>query len=157
LNKANYGKIIIDEGGEPLMDIQQFAAMLNGKEIYKEITREEERQAKELGIVVVFGHSDDNIEFRGAINDEVGCHKGRTIYLNKDGLFEECEYAGNFRDGCKYVNMAKAQCKTIEAVWDGGEGYSWTYRTGIPHATFDILEDGEKFCRGIVFNIKELQ
>jgi hypothetical protein len=50
---------------------------------------------------------------------------------------------------------AKGLCKTIEAIW-GKDGYSWTYKTDIPHATFDIFEDGEKFCRGIVFDIKSL-
>jgi hypothetical protein len=40
--------------------------------------------------------------------------------------------------------------KYIDAVWCEGE-YSWTYKTNIPHATFDIWEDGEKYCKGIVF------
>ena len=43
----------------------------------------------------------------------------------------------------------------MKAVW-GEEGYSWTYETAIPHATFEILEDEEKYCRGIVFDIKDL-
>jgi hypothetical protein len=50
----------------------------------------------------------------------------------------------------------KESAKTIEVVWDA-EGYSWIYETEIPHAVFDILEDGEKFCRGIVFDIRSLK
>lgn len=34
--------------------------------------------------------------------------------------------------------------------------FAWTYSTEIPHATFEIIEEGEKFCRGIVFDINDL-
>jgi len=131
------------------MNIYDFAKILDGREMGKEITKAEEKQAKELGFVVVFGASDYLAEFRGAIDDEAGCYNGRTIYLDKNGIFEECE------DKCKYSKAAKEACKSIEAVW-GKSGYSWTYETEIPHAEFDILEDGEKYCRGIVFDIKNL-
>jgi hypothetical protein len=139
------------------MNKHELAAILNGRQIYKEITREEELAAKEAGLVIVFGHGDDNAEFRGAIHDEVSCFNGTTIYLNKDGLFEDCEYAENFRDGCKHNNCAKAQCKTIEAVWcEKNTDFAWTYKTDMPHVTFEVMEDGEPFCRGIVFDIKDL-
>jgi hypothetical protein len=36
-----------------------------------EINKAEERQAKDAGLVVVFGYSDDGVELRGAIHDEV--------------------------------------------------------------------------------------
>ena len=34
--------------------------------------------------------------------------------------------------------------------------YAWIYRTEIPHACFDILENGEKYCKGIVFSLNDL-
>jgi len=123
--------------------------MLDGREMGNETTGEERKQAGELGFVVVFGYSDDNAEFRGYINDEVGCYEGTEIFLNKDGIFEECG------EECKYSKTAKEKCKVIKAIWDK-EDYSWIYETDIPHATFDIMEDGEKYCRGIVFDIKSL-
>ncbi len=106
------------------MTIFDFAEGLNGREYGNEITPFEERRAKELGFVVVFGYSDDNAEFRGAYDEEIGCYDGGRVY----------------EDANKY----------IDAVWCEGE-YSWTYKTNIPHATFDIYEDGEKYCKGIVF------
>lgn len=137
------------------MDIKEFAQMLNGREYGKEIGKAETLQAKELGLVVVYGASDDLMEFEGAIRDEVGCYDGGTAYLTKTDLFDanggECECE------CKYYQAEKALCKTITAVWCGEENYSWTYKTDIPHETFDIYEDGEKYCRGIVFDIKSLQ
>ena len=33
---------------------------------------------------------------------------------------------------------------------------SWSYLTDIPHKTFDIMEDGEIYCRGIVFSLDDL-
>ena len=106
------------------MTIYEFAERLDGREYGNEITKSEEQEAKELGFVVVFGYSDDNAEFRGAIDDEVGCFDGGRVY----------------EDGDKY----------IDAVWCEGK-YDWTYKTNIPHATFDIYDYCGKYCKGIVF------
>ena len=129
------------------MNIQEFAKLLDGREYGNEITLSEIEKAKELGFVVVYGYSDDGAEFDGAIRDDVGCYGGGEIYINKDGIFEPCT------EDCKYSEKEKAKCKVINAVWSDGGEYSWTYETDIPHATFDIVEDGEKFCRGIVFEL----
>lgn len=111
------------------MTIYEFASGLNGREIGNEMTSFEEQRAKELGFVVVFGYSDDCAEFRGAYYEEIGCYDGGKV----------------FKCGGKY----------IDAVWGKGE-FDWTYDTNIPHATFDIFEDGEKHCKGIVFELKEM-
>lgn len=136
------------------MDIFNFADMLNGRECGLEISQEEARQAAKLGFVVLYGASDDLAEFSGAIIDEVGCWEGGKIYLTKDGLFEGCEHDPDCE--CKYIKQARSKCKVIEAIWAGEEGYSWTYKTDIPYATFDIVDDGQPYCRGIVFDIKSL-
>lgn len=107
------------------MTIYEFAEILNCRGYGNEITPSEEQIAKKLGFVVVFGYSDDNAEFRGAICDEVGCYDGGRVY----------------EDGDRY----------IDAVWCEGN-FDWEYRTNIPHATFDIYDAfDEKYCRGIVF------
>lgn len=131
------------------MDIKEFAKKLNGREYGEEVTKEEEKEAKELGFVVVFGYSDDNTEFRGAIDEEVGSWDGAEILLDKEGIVEDCD--------CKYGRMAKENAKMIEAIWCGDPvESSWSYKTEIPHATFDIYEDEIVFCRGIIFDIKSL-
>jgi hypothetical protein len=130
---------------------ESLAARLNGRQMGHEILDSECAEAARAGLVVVFGYSDDNAEFRGAINDEVGCYDGGTLLIIRDSVHQfdadharscECPY-------CGYAEAVKSAAR-IEAIW-GKDGYSWTYRTEIPHATFDIMEDGEKFCRGIVF------
>jgi len=46
--------------------------------------------------------------------------------------------------------------RAVDALWAKEDGYSWTYRTDIPHATFEIVEDGEPYCRGIVIDVADL-
>lgn len=134
------------------MTPQEFAALLDGRTYGSEITDDEANQAFDAGLVVVFGASDDLAELRGRIDDEVGCYDGGTIYLTSAGLLKnDCS-----DDGCPYFATLKEKAATIEAVW-GANGYSWTYETDIPHATFDILEEGEKFCRGIVFRLADVK
>lgn len=134
---------------------EQFAKLLDGREIGDELDRAEEKLAKDNGLVVVFGASDDLCEFRGAIDDEAGCYDGGAIPLLNGKLLPnhdrhcECEF-------CGYKDLLK-KAKTIRALWDEpGAAATWTYKTDIPHATFMILEDGESYCQGIVFDLSEV-
>lgn len=128
------------------MDAKELAALLNGREYDSEITKEERQAAKEAGLAVVFGGSDDLCELCGAIDDEVGCFDGGTVYLDADGVFEKDDEC----DLCKLQERHLKTCRSIDAIW-GEDGYSWTYKTDIPHETFEIMDDGEKYCRGMVF------
>lgn len=137
------------------MTIKEFADMLNGREYLREITHAECEEAKALGYIVVFGSSDDLCEFRGAIRDEIDCWNGGIIYIADNKILEPPD--GECKDiNCPYFKAAMESAKTIEAVWRGGE-YAWIYKTDIPHETFSIYEDGDTYCRGIVFEIKDLE
>ena len=138
------------------MTAKELAAMLSGREVGNEITVAEAVQAGDDGLVVVFGYSDDNMEMRGAIDAEVGAFDGTTVYLTANGLLEEpaCDCAENC--ACPYFISAKRAAKTIEAVWYNFGSPCWTYETDIPHETFDIYEDGEIWCVGIVFSVEDL-
>lgn len=135
--------------------MKEFAEMLSDRSAGEEITKAEERQAADAGLVVVYGYSDDNVELRGAIDAEIGAWKGTTIYVNKGGLLEEpaCDRAENCE--CPYFAAAKKTATNIKAVWCGGEA-AWTFETDIPHETFNIYEDGELFCVGIVFAMEDI-
>lgn len=133
------------------MNAQELAAELNGRAYGEETTRVDDLSAKEAGLVIVFGASDDLMEFRGAINDEIGAGPDSIAPLTGAGLLtSDCD-----DDDCPYFKKLKRAAATIRAKWDI-DGYSWTYETDIPHATFDILEDGEKYCRGIVFALSDV-
>lgn len=136
------------------MTSEELASRLNGRGYGDEITKDEERMAKEAGLVVVFGYSDDGIEFRGAISDEDGA-PGKTA-ITRDGLLqnkcgdEDCPY---------FAKLVKASPR-IEALWcEEKDGPTWTYKTDIPHVTFDIQSDDAEegiYCRGMVFRLEDV-
>lgn len=141
---------------------EQLAAQLNGRQYGDEITKDEERDAKESGLVVIFGYSDDNMEIRGVIHDEIGAGDDSTFRIGKSGILEPWDDRHEEKtkeDARKWFAMEKECIATIRARF-GCEGYSWIYETTIPHATFEILEDGEsensQYCRGIVFAVADL-
>lgn len=139
------------------MTKEELAAKLNGREHGNEITQKEEAEAKAAGLVVVFGAYDDLMEFRGAIYDEYGAPNEAFILGGRVLNGPECDHRGV---GCKYAQEAYerdvARALRVEALWCEEKPYSWTFKTKIPHATFDILEDGEKCCGGIVFSLADV-
>lgn len=139
------------------MTAKELAEMLSGRKYGMEITSEEARAAKDAGLVVVYGYSDDNAEFRGAIDDEVGAYDGGTVYLTETGILESpsCECAEDC--DCPYFDAARKKAQTIKAVWHDEGGPCWTFETDIPHETFTIMEDGEPWCAGIVFSMTDLE
>lgn len=129
----------------------EIAAELNGIEYPVYISMDLLRRAKEARVVIVYGASDDLMEIDGIITDEIGCNDGGTAYITPLGLVEnECSDSE-----CPYFEAEKDSAATIEAVWSE-EGYSWIYRTKIPHVTFEVVEDSDKYCRGIVFNLDDI-
>ena len=138
------------------MDAKELAAKLNGREYLHEITRGEAELAKASGLVVVYGASDDLIEFRGAIHDEGDCYDGGEILFALAGVLPSWDSASESEETAQEYFERKAKARTITALWSKVPGYSWTYKTDIPHETFEIVEDGELYCRGIVFNIGDI-
>ena len=133
------------------MTKEMLADQLNGREYGEEIRKEEILLAKDNNLVVVFGASDDLMEFEGMIQDEIGCYNGGVAYLDKNGLMSNaCD-----DDCCPYFAEKIKEAYKIEAVWAQG-GYGWTYKTEIPHVKFTIFDNGDPYCEGIVFNFSSL-
>lgn len=134
------------------MEPKEMAELLNGREYGREMTKMEEQLAKDFGLVVLFGASDDLIELRGCIDDEADCYGGGKLKFSKDGF----RWKGDENNG-HWVGENE-----IEALWcdecdDEGNRISWTYITKIPHETFMIYEDDEPYCRGLVFKMDDLK
>ncbi|MEG1328388.1 MAG: hypothetical protein RSD99_26035, partial [Janthinobacterium sp.] len=129
--------------------------LLTGREYGKEMVKEEEQQAKAAGLIVIFGASDDLMEFRGAITAEFNCYDGGMAHIDAKGLLPDRE---NVEDDVELKDLFARQpsARSIEALWTAEDGYSWTYRTDVPHATFEIVEGGEPYCRGIVIDVADL-
>jgi hypothetical protein len=143
----NYSKTTI-------MNAQQFAAMLGSREYRNELNRTEFHLAKENRLVVVYGASDDLVEFAGVWNDEIGSGDGDIIYLDKNGPIED--------DGCDCPFAEKARklihdsARRIKVNWNTDPKFTWTFETDIPHAIFDVYEDDEGFCRALVFSLDDM-
>lgn len=135
------------------MTIKEWAQLLNGREYTHEMNSMEERQAKEDQVVIVFGASDDLLEFRGFIDDEFGAWNGTTVKITCDAsIFDEDMNRETFQYNKDQINSMPE----IQSVWcpkdeNGKIWASWEIISSIPHETFDIMEDDEIFCRGIVF------
>lgn len=128
------------------LTLKSAAQQMNGNEYTEEGSRELFDQMKENRMVAVFGASDDLMEFHGAIEDEVGAYGGGSAYIDSNGLVENRCGEG---DDCPNF---KPSGELVEALWLQNDiNASWTYKTDIPHETFDIMEDDKIYSRGIVF------
>ena len=124
------------------MNKDQFAQLLNGRQYRSEMTEAEEMQAAVNDFLVVFGASDDLLEFRGWINDEVGAWKGTTVSISEFGFINSKHVTSSF-------NVKAEWCpKHTDA--------SWVITADVPYTSFAIMEDEEIFCHGIVIDIKEV-
>lgn len=127
------------------MTKKELAEKLNGRQ-YGDSFKDVMEDTMASGLVIVTGASDDLMEFQGAIEDEGGCFDGGEVYFDKNGVSQ---------DGTERANM-------IEALWCEGTNVdgcqaTWSYKTDVPHETFEIWEDEELYCIGLVFSIEDIK
>ena len=124
-------------------EVKILAASLNGSDYGCETDNAADMAfAKDKSMVVVYGYSDDCAELDGAVQDEISCYNGGAFWIDAKGRVSDTEKAGY---------------KKVEAVWCGPSGASWEYQTDIPHETFNVYEDGELYCVGIVFCLNDIE
>lgn len=141
------------------MNKEELASILDGIEYsgWDEI-KSMESIAKENGLVIIFGQSDDLLELVGAIDDEITAYEGTTTFLTPDKtVFDEEENKETF----KYNRTQIEKFPSIKAEWcprdeNGKIIASWVISTELPHSKFKIMEDGEVYCIGIVINIENV-
>lgn len=129
------------------------AEKLNRREYGYELTDEEADHLKSVGLVVAFGYSDDNVEFRGAFNEEVGGWEDFEIPFIDGDILYKCHDDCN-EHVCPLWKDAISRAKTIRATFrnDG-----WRFYADIPHEKFVIMdEDGRPFGEGIVFAYEDI-
>lgn len=138
------------------MTKEELAAQLSGIEYPCRIDRALIADAKAAGLVIIYGASDDLMEFDGAIYDEMGCYEGGTALIDAKGLLDRDQIDDDDDEAIADFVARKETARTIKALWCKEDGYSWTYQTEIQSATFDVMDDGELYCRGIVFALADL-
>ena len=145
------------------MNKETLAEMINGRSSRNEMHKEEEQIAKESGLVVIFGASDDLIEFRGAIYDEIDAYDGTHFIIATPGIEipvdedEETYRKAKELEAVPIEEESPIKKNRFEAVWSPDEPEcSWLIKTDLPHSTFDIMEDGELYCRGLIIEVAVL-
>ena len=138
------------------MTAKEIASLLTGIEYPVRIHTNITEKAKASGLVIVYGASDDLIEFEGAFTDEAGCYNGATVHIDAEGLLGDFGDVEHEVETCRKWLDREKKAVTIEALWCKEPEYSWTYKTAVPHETFEVMEDGEHYCRGIVFSLASI-
>jgi hypothetical protein len=139
------------------MNAKELAAQLDGIQYPVRLPKALTDAAKAAGLVIVYGASDDLMEFEGAIYDEVGCYDGGTAFVDAKGLLPHRDSIEDDDELKDYFDR-QPNARQIEALWCAEDDLSWTYKTDIPHETFMVLEDGEPpYCRGIVFALADVE
>ena len=135
------------------MTKETLAASLDGREYPLRFGADELKAAKDNRLVIVTGASDDLVEFEGFVSDEFGAPG--EYFFNSAGILPEHDDDDCDCRFCGYKEAVKGARK-VELVWDAPDEPAWTIKTDIPHANFIVNEDGEPFCRGIVFSMDDL-
>lgn len=111
----------------------------------------ERKCAERNNLVIVCGYSDDLIDLYGAISEEGDCFNGGDFHLEQENdhwiLKEELGKCNNI--SAKWCEKSK--------ITDDWEIIPWSYETDIPHTTFYMTHEGEPFCEGLVFDMKDLK
>lgn len=135
--------------------MESLAALLNGSQYPFTPIKEIAAKAKAAGLVIVYGASDDLVEFDGALYDEVSRYDGGTVLVDSQGVLDRDQVDDDDDEAIATYHQRSKSARRIEALW-GENGWDWSYETDIPHATFEILEGAEPYCRGIVFAVADL-
>ncbi len=144
------------------MNVTEIAQALDAMEYRADIGMDILTEARNANIVIVIGASDDLMEFYGAFRDEGNCYDGGTVLVDAKGVVPSVR-PDDLDDGddgdaemLAYL-MRKKSAGRIEALWaDEASQASWSYKTDIPHATFNVMEDGGVYCRAMVFALADL-
>lgn len=124
------------------MKKEQLVKKLNGIEYRTDIPKELLRIASEKKLLIIHAASDDLVIIDGFISDELDAFRGVEFYISSNGEV-------SLNDGIGGEMVEAIFCpKYLNTLW--------LFETDIPHATFDIMEDGELYCRGLVIDLNEI-
>lgn len=136
---------------------KELAEKLNGRQYREEITDTEELVAKWNRLVVMFGASDDLMEFRWAIDDEIGCYGWAVVRFLDQKLFQREDPFGDEEEQIDFLEKYWINIKDVILVSRSGISCSpWDYETMIPHEKFKVMEEWDVYGYGLVFSLDSL-
>ena len=136
--------------------IQSFADRISGQEYPLRDSNLDIEYAKANNLVIVFGNSDDLLEFRGAIDESINAFPdGALAYISNGKAISESELIQDQKVLQKYGFLTTLPPLSVEAIWDPeGIDAMWLIKVmGVESASFTVMEDGSVFCHGAVFQL----
>lgn len=136
--------------------VQNFASRISGQEYPLNDRTLDIEYAKANNLVIAFGSSDDLLEFRGAIYEELGAYEGTLSYILNGKAVQKSEFEDDYIILQKYNILTEKPLTTVQSFWcPEGLDASWLIKVeGLESAPFDVMKDGELYCRGAVFLLK---
>lgn len=116
--------------------------------------------AETIGAAIIYGYSDDGVIADGVVEDQGSAYEGNTLWLDRKGFLPINEDLTFEDDGPTSIDKCRELVKRfdsavkVKAIWHDS-GVAWTYEFEGEHRTFEIKEDGEVWCKGIVFLLPE--
>lgn len=114
-------------------------------------------------LVVMFGHSDDLIEVRGAVHNEIDSYGEDKLALvlagekiDDDEDVMNIDIPGIFRLSDDYNQSNNPRLITVRYGSEENTQADWEFDTAMPHATFMLYLKGKPFCKGIVIDLDEI-
>ena len=143
--------------------LKEFAEMLHGRDCQPHLTQDELELAKQKGFIVVYGDSDDRVEFDGAIHQEAHSNPlaqdcpAVVLALSDEGrLLDD--------DSDLYIEYLEKKRNIINVFYCSKENLNWMFDSDIPHETFLTYDGGyyeeyfdDGFARCMVFEISALK
>jgi len=148
------------------MNTKEWAEKLNNIEYPADEIWDMRKELENDGIVVVYGASDDLMELEGAIYDEYEAYDEETYYwfgksfVSNDKINEFLNYVDDdfyaFKPLIEPLFEKNSERSYITSK--PGKDCQFEYETNIPNVEwFDVMEDGELYCKGFVFNKNDLK
>lgn len=127
----------------------ELARTINGRQYLYELTAQERGLASAFQLVVVCGRSTDLVLFDGVWDLLLPC-PGGDIFIVSAQRAQSARSADAER--CRTTVGGGRFLRTLREH----QGYTWAYRTRIPHSQFDVLIGDAKYCRGVIFTLENL-
>lgn len=142
------------------MNSYTLSQKITGRQLGEELTKEEDLAAAHAGLLVVYGYSDDNLEFRGIYYDEIPCYieennDSETFYFVLDGeTLEQIQQPDLTDQSMRYLEVTATWCPQ-------DIGASWLITCNVKSHFFDVMEvdvdTHDIFCRGIVVDVEDIK
>lgn len=130
------------------------------------------RIAEENNLLIVYGSSDDLIEFRGMWTDEHRCGHGTVVRFDHKGIIPSTEtFVDDLNsrvgragvDNDSLLKDMKEYCERVQSghylkvsMVDGSNGKFFVYNTNLPQELFIVhnTETSSVYCVGMVIQLK---